>query len=221
MFCRASPSERALLSALLLMLALAHLSSPASAYSTSPVSVWSTTPVDPSIRLAPQPALAFTTDACTAPSSASLPSVSVDAASPLQPLVGFGAALTESTAYNFLQLKARNASAYSELLERLFAPAPQGIAMSFMRVPITSCDLSLPTDGWSYDGRCTLTMRRPTSPTSNSAQTHAPLASRIPLLLCRQTLRTTSRCSTSARARRCATSCPCCRTSWRWRARTA
>ena len=79
-----------------------------------------------------------------------MPELSISA-TPLQPLMGFGAALTESSAYNFLQLKARNTSAYAELLLQLFAPPPQGIAMSFMRVPITSCDLSLPTPGWSFD----------------------------------------------------------------------
>ena len=131
---------------------LSLLSAPflCSAYSPSSVSVWSTTPVLPSVRLSSQPGLSFTSDACTAGTAAGLPEVTIGSA-PLQPLVGFGAALTESAAYNFLQLKARNASAYSELLLQLFAPPPQGIAMSFMRVPITSCDLSLPTSGWSYD----------------------------------------------------------------------
>jgi glucosylceramidase len=121
-----------------------------SAYSGTPVSVWTTTPLNPAVRLAPQSGLTFSSDACSAGAAAGLPEVSISATQ-LQPLMGFGAALTESSAYNFLQLKARNASAYTELLLQLFAPSPQGIAISFMRVPITSCDLSLPTPAWSFD----------------------------------------------------------------------
>ena len=136
----------------LTFLCLALLSVPwlGSAYSVSPVSSWATTPLDPAVRLARQSDLTFTSDACTAGAAAGLPQLSISATQ-LQPLMGFGAALTESSAYNFLQLKARNASAYTELLVQLFAPPPQGIAISFMRVPITSCDLSVTTEGWSYD----------------------------------------------------------------------
>ena len=146
---RGSPFVRAILLACL-CLALLSLPWPSSAYSVSPVSAWTTTPLNPALRVAPQPGLSFSSDACTAGAAAGLPELTISATQ-LQPLMGFGAALTESSAYNFLQLKARNASAYTALLLQLFAPPPQGIAISFMRVPITSCDLSLPTPGWSYD----------------------------------------------------------------------
>ena len=111
----------------------------------SPISVYTTTPLDPSIRLSPQPSLALNKSCPTG-----LPTLSVSSTQQ-QPLLGFGAALTETTAYNFALLKARNQSAYTELLNSLFAPYPLGIGISFLRVPITSCDLSLPTPGWSYD----------------------------------------------------------------------
>ena len=109
------------------------------------VSVYSTVPLNTSVRLSPQASLTLT-DSC--PSG--LPGVTVSSEQQ-QPFLGFGAALTETTAYNFARLKQRNLTAYTELLDSLFAPYPTGIAISFLRVPITSCDLSLPTPGWSYD----------------------------------------------------------------------
>ena len=109
------------------------------------ISVYSTVPLNTSLRLSPQPSIALNK---TCPSG--LPTLTVSSTQQ-QPFLGFGAALTETTAYNFALLKQRNLSAYTELLESLFAPYPAGIAISFLRVPITSCDLSLPTPGWSYD----------------------------------------------------------------------
>ena len=138
-----------ILAALLCLFAPLHPNL-AAAYTVSPVSSWSTVPLDPTVRLQPQPSLSFSADTCTSAASANLPQVTIGS-TPLQTLAGFGAALTESSAYNFLQLKARNATAYSELLTQLFAPPPLGIAISFMRVPTTSCDLSLPEPAWSYD----------------------------------------------------------------------
>lgn len=111
----------------------------------SSISVYSTVPLNSDIRLSPQPSLTLNK---TCPSS--LPTLSVSRQQQ-QPFLGFGAALTETTAYNFALLKQRNQSAYTELLTSLFAPYPAGIAISFLRVPITSSDLSLPTAGWSYD----------------------------------------------------------------------
>ena len=135
------------------ILLLLLLSSLSLAYTPSTVSMWSTVPSDPSIRLSPQPPLSFSPSTCSSSSSSSLPTLSLTSTR-LQPLVGFGASLTETTAYNFATLKARNASAYSDLLTRLFAPAPAGIAISYMRLPITSCDLIEPTGSvpwWTFD----------------------------------------------------------------------
>ena len=109
------------------------------------VSVYSTVPLNASVRLSPQPSLPIGSTC-----SSSLPTLTVSTTQQ-QPFLGFGAALTETTAWNFLNLKARNASAYTELLLSLFAPYPAGIGINWLRVPITSCDLSLPTPGWSYD----------------------------------------------------------------------
>ena len=111
----------------------------------SSVAVYSTVPLDPSVRLSPQPSLSVNK---SCPSD--LPTLTISTTQQ-QPLLGFGAALTETTAYNFALLKQRNESAYNELLVSLFAPSPAGIGISFLRVPITSSDLSLPTPGWSYD----------------------------------------------------------------------
>ena len=125
--------------------------SPSFGYTPSAVSVWSTVPSDPSIRFSPQAPLTFSPDTCQA--NPLVPVVSVSSTR-LQPLVGFGASLTESAAYNFAALKARNSSAYQELLTRLFAPAPAGIGISFMRLPITSCDFIQPTGlvpWWTFD----------------------------------------------------------------------
>ena len=109
------------------------------------IAVYSTVPLNTSVRLSPQPSLTFNKSCPT-----DLPTLTVTSTGQ-QPLLGFGAALTETTAYNFALLKQRNLSAYTELLTSLFAPYPDGIAISWLRIPITSSDLSLPTPGWSYD----------------------------------------------------------------------
>jgi len=111
----------------------------------SSIAVYSTVPLNTSLRLSSQPSLTMNK---SCPST--LPTLTVSTTEQ-QPFLGFGAALTETTAYNFALLKQRNMSAYTELLTSLFAPHPAGIAISFLRVPITSSDLSLPTAGWSYD----------------------------------------------------------------------
>ena len=121
----------------------------AGADAATTVSAWATVPLDPTMRLTPLPSLSL--NSTCSPPPPSTPTLTLDSSQPLQPLIGYGAAMTETTAYNFLLLKHRNASAYTQLLLSLFAPPPQGIALSFMRVPITSSDLSLPTPGWSYD----------------------------------------------------------------------
>ncbi|KAI8055962.1 glycoside hydrolase superfamily [Syncephalis plumigaleata] len=78
---------------------------------------------------------------------------------PRQPILGFGAALTESSAYNLFMLKQHQPIEYDELLRRLFAvesvaadntaitnnvadPAT-GAGLQLLRVPISACDFNL------------------------------------------------------------------------------
>jgi len=80
------------------------------------------------------------------------PTVTLREKDHLQPILGFGAALTETAAYNLKMLKTRDDVAYKNVLVSLFASHEFGGAgISLMRYPISSTDLSLPTEGWSYD----------------------------------------------------------------------
>lgn len=77
--------------------------------------------------------------ACTAPGAPDA-TITLDPAQRQQPIIGFGAALTGSSAWLLqTQLDARGRR---EVLRRLFAPPPRGIGLSLMRLPIGSTDLS-------------------------------------------------------------------------------
>lgn len=124
----------------------------ASIDAVTPIHQWATTPLQAEARFTQLSDLAFNSSLCNAVQPPSTATVDVYPDKLLQPIVGFGAALTETTAYNFIKLRDRNQSAYNELLQSLFASSEHGgIGISFLRIPITSCDLSLPTPGWSFD----------------------------------------------------------------------
>jgi glucosylceramidase len=103
---------------------------------------WLTTP-DQAQLLAPQPALAFS----TAPTPADLPVVTVDIAERHQTMVGFGAAITDASAW-LLQNKQTPAQR-DQLLGELFGHDGQGLGFSFTRVTIGASDFSL--DHYSLD----------------------------------------------------------------------
>lgn len=129
--------------------ALATLLSVAAVVALPTINQYATIPLHPEFRFTQLSDLKFDASICQASADAY---VDVYPDNVKQPVVGFGAALTETTAYNFEMLRKRNETAYHDLLHSLFASsASGGIGISFLRVPITSCDLSLPTDGWSFD----------------------------------------------------------------------
>jgi len=61
----------------------------------------------------------------------------------LQPIYGFGGALTQSSAYLFSNLKRTNETLYWKTLRQMFAPSVEA-SMAVMRVPISACDFNLP-----------------------------------------------------------------------------
>ncbi|KAI9597282.1 glycoside hydrolase superfamily [Syncephalis fuscata] len=78
---------------------------------------------------------------------------------PRQPILGFGAALTESSAYNLIILKQKQPSEYQKVLQNLFSakhdgnsnkasgPAA-GSGLQVLRIPISACDFN--TDGHNF-----------------------------------------------------------------------
>ena len=137
---------------LILLLALLLALLPPQCRSADEVSGWVTEPLNAALRFTRLPAQSFNASACPLPPSPTLPVVTARPSQRLQPFLGAGAALTEAAAFNLLALKARNATAYWLLLQRLFASPSQG-GTSLLRFPITASDMSLPTPegGWSFD----------------------------------------------------------------------
>jgi glucosylceramidase len=104
------------------------------------VQVWLTTS-DGSSQLAPQANLTFGT--LTSNSS----TITVNEYQKLQKMMGFGAALTDSSAW--LIDDNMSASQRTALMQRLFSPS-QGIGLSFVRIPMGASDFSR-TGSYSYD----------------------------------------------------------------------
>lgn len=102
------------------------------------VELWLTTP-DKAALLAPQPALAL---APGAPADA----ITVDPAKHFQRMVGFGASITDSSAW--LIQKRMTADQRNALLAELFGPAP-GLGFSFTRLTVGASDFS--RSHYSYD----------------------------------------------------------------------
>ncbi|MGH6780973.1 MAG: glycoside hydrolase family 30 protein, partial [Sphingomonadaceae bacterium] len=107
----------------------------------STVDVWLTLP-DQSALLARQPSIAFTDG------RAQGDAVSIDPAHRYQQLVGFGAAITDASA--FLIQNKLNSAQRAALLNELFGPAP-GLNFSFTRVTIGASDFS--REHYSFDDR--------------------------------------------------------------------
>ncbi len=78
--------------------------------------------------------------------STSLNLVKVDGSKQFQSMQGFGAALTDSSAW--LLKEVLNASLYEEVMKMLFDPI-EGIGMSYIRIPVGSSDCAL--EFYSYD----------------------------------------------------------------------
>lgn len=74
------------------------------------------------------------------------PGITVDPEKTFQKMDGFGFALTGGSAQHLMRMQA---SARHRLLESLFAPDPQGLGISYLRVSIGSSDLNDHT--FSYD----------------------------------------------------------------------
>lgn len=104
------------------------------------VQVWLTTS-DGSNQLTPQANLTFGTV------SPNLSTITVNEYQELQQMVGFGAAVTDSSAW--LIDDNMSASQRTALMQRLFSPT-QGIGLSFVRIPMGASDFSL-TGAYSYD----------------------------------------------------------------------
>jgi len=104
------------------------------------VQAWLTTS-DGSERLAPQPNLTFGANIGNAET------ISVNEYQKLQQMVGFGAAVTDSSAW-LIHTK-MSASQRNVLMQRLFDPR-QGIGISFVRIPMGASDFSV-NGPYSYD----------------------------------------------------------------------
>ncbi|KAJ6606021.1 glycoside hydrolase superfamily [Mycena vulgaris] len=77
--------------------------------------------------------------------------ITVDETTAYQIMKGFGATLTDSSAQSLSMLKNKNATAYSELLHKLFDPAfdAPSAGMTYLRVPLGASDFS--NTSYSYD----------------------------------------------------------------------
>jgi len=115
---------------------------PSSEAADSPVTVqkWLTTN-NLSSRLAAQPNLTFTTNSATA-------NIVVDDATTYQTMAGFGAAMTDTSAW--LISTKLNASSHTQVMNALFSPT-NGIGMSWVRVPMGASDFSATAQPYSYD----------------------------------------------------------------------
>jgi glucosylceramidase len=75
--------------------------------------------------------------------------ISIDDTRRFQTMQGFGAAMTDSSAW--LVWEKLSAHARAALMRALFAPGPAGIGISYMRVPIGASDFTRGGTPYSYD----------------------------------------------------------------------
>ncbi|MFC1414032.1 ricin-type beta-trefoil lectin domain protein [Streptacidiphilus sp. N1-12] len=113
--------------------------SPASA-ANEVVQKWLTT-TDLSQHLTQQANLGFSASSGSA-------TISVDSTQKFQSIVGFGAAMTDTSAW--LLSDKLSSAAHTSLMNALFSPS-QGIGMSWVRVPMGSSDFSATAQPYSYD----------------------------------------------------------------------
>lgn len=104
------------------------------------VQKWLTTS-DLSQHLTPQANLSFS-------ASSGSGTISVDNTQTFQSIVGFGAAMTDTSAW--LISNKLSAAAHTNLMNALFSPS-QGIGMSWVRIPMGSSDFSATAQPYSYD----------------------------------------------------------------------
>jgi O-glycosyl hydrolase len=74
--------------------------------------------------------------------------ISVDNTQTFQTIVGFGAAMTDTSAW--LISNKLSGTAHTNLMNALFSPG-QGIGMSWVRIPMGSSDFSATAQPYSYD----------------------------------------------------------------------
>ncbi len=103
------------------------------------------TTIDLSQRMAQLPDLTFAT---SAPPKGT-PVISVNETTGYQRITGIGASMTDSSAW--LIQKQLLPAARSELMTNLFAPYPNGINISFLRVPMGASDFTQTGKSYSYD----------------------------------------------------------------------
>src|SRR6185312_3461015 len=121
-------------------LSLAVLPTAPAAAANESVHKWLTTS-DLSQHLTQQTDLAFS-------ASSGSGTISVDNTQTFQSIVGFGAAMTDSSAW--LLSDKLSGTAHTNLMNALFSPS-QGIGISWVRVPMGSSDFSATAQPYSYD----------------------------------------------------------------------
>jgi len=139
---RSFPQKVALTAILITACATGHSASPAPV-TAGIVSAWVTTG-DQSSLLARDPDLHFSRVAV----DSSIPVIEVDGSTTFQTVVGWGAAMTDASAY-LIQTKL-NAAQREALMQDLFGREP-GIGLSFVRIPMGASDFS--RSHYSYDDR--------------------------------------------------------------------
>lgn len=101
--------------------------------------------------------------------------VTVEATQPLQTMVGFGAAMTHSSALTLLKLKKRDRDLYKEVVKRLFGLGDEDAGISVVRVPLGSSDFAVTAKTYddlkqgpcSGSGVCTTRCSLPGKPCSS------------------------------------------------------
>lgn len=146
-----SPSARSLFAArvlpgigitIIVVLAVILASQFMSRASGTTINVWLTTS-DGRNQLTAQPDLTFTSDSQNADAS----TITVNERQQFQQMVGFGAAVTDSSAW--LMYTRMSTGQRNNLMKRLFDPV-NGIGISFVRIPMGASDFSV-NGPYSYD----------------------------------------------------------------------
>ena len=128
----------------LMTMGTAFFGDPSSSFAANEaVNVWLTNPSS-STYLAQQANATFLPDAGNAYNPLT---ITVDESRKYQQIVGFGAALTDSSAY--VMNRYLTSSAKNTLLNNLFSPT-QGIGLNFMKLPMGATDMSA-SGNYSYD----------------------------------------------------------------------
>lgn len=114
-----------------------HMPMNAQSQSPVPVSVWLTLP-DQSKLLSSQPELAF---AASDASTDGIYTIALDDTRQYQRMEGFGAAMTDSSAWLFMRIL--NEQQRAQVLSDLFTRQGNGIGLSYVRIPVGASDFAL------------------------------------------------------------------------------